>query len=240
MYYSLFRRRSISTKRHSRARRVLRVAGWVCCSWLLLSVILTLPLRWVKPHTTSFVLQDGAASSRLLRQHWTRYEEISPDLKIAVVASEDQKFPAHFGFDLEALSDALGDSDGPRRGASTITMQLAKNLYLWSGRSVLRKGLEAWLTVLLEFFLPKERILELYLNVIEYGPGIYGVGHAAQAHFGKSASELGTGEAVLLAAVLPNPKHRSASSPSSYVRRRAAQIGGEVRRLGGPGYLGDL
>lgn len=172
-----------------------------------------------------------------MRRHWTPLSSMSSALPIAVVASEDQKFPFHNGFDLESLADAMNEDTGRRRGASTITMQLAKNLYLWPGRSVFRKGLEAWFTVLLEVFLPKRRILELYLNVVEYGPGVYGAGHAARFHFRRDVSEIGAGEAALLAAVLPNPKRMSAGNASPYVRSRAAEIARQVRSLGGPAYL---
>jgi monofunctional biosynthetic peptidoglycan transglycosylase len=201
---------------------------------------MTLPLRWLNPVTTSFILQDSAARSREMRRGWTPLDRMSRDLPIAVVAAEDQKFPLHNGFDLESLSQAMSETNGRRRGASTITMQLAKNLYLWPGRSVFRKALEAWFTVLLEFFLPKKRILEIYLNVVEFGKGTYGAQAGCLLHFGKPVSDIRAGEAALLAAVLPNPKTMTAGRPSAYVRSRAARIAVEVRRLGGYGYLGSL
>ena len=207
---------------------------------VILSVAATLPLRWINPVTTSFILQDHSARSSKMRRAWTPIEDMSRDLPIAVVAAEDQKFPLHHGFDLESLSQAMSESNGRRRGASTITMQLAKNLYLWPGRSVFRKGLEAYFTILLEAFLPKRRILEIYLNVVEFGQGTYGAGAATHLHFRKPVSDIGAGEAALLAAVLPNPKVMNAGRPSAYVRSRAARIAVEVRRLGGHRYLAGL
>lgn len=221
-------------------RWLLRFVLFSTLVFLGLSVVLTLPLRWINPATTAFILQDGTGKSGEMRRNWTPIERMSAWLPIAVVASEDQKFPIHHGFDLESLTEALADESGRRRGASTITMQLAKNLYLWPGRSVIRKGLEGWFTVLLELFLPKSRILEVYLNVIEYGPGIWGAEAAARAHFNTSARDLGLRQSALLAAVLPNPRVMTASRPSAYVAGRASQITREVRRLGGPSYLNAI
>jgi len=218
-------------------RRILFALGQIGVSFIVLSVIVTLPLRWIHPVTTSFILQDRAASSADMRRMWTPFEEMSRHLPIAVVAAEDQMFPFHNGFDLESISKAMNEDRDRPRGASTISMQLAKNLYLWPGRSMLRKGLEAWFTVLIELFWPKERILEVYLNVVEFGNGIYGAESASQYHFGKSVSQIGPYESALLAAVLPSPGRMSAGNPSAYVYRRAAQITSEVRRLGGSGYL---
>jgi len=221
----------------SLARRIVAGVGLLCATFLLLSVLMTLPLRWVNPVTTSFILQDGAARSADMRRGWTPIEDMSRHLPIAVVASEDQMFPFHHGFDLESISQAMQEDRDRPRGASTISMQLAKNLYLWPGRSFFRKGLEAWFTVLIELFWSKERILEVYLNVVEFGEGVYGAESASQHHYGKSVARVGANEAARLAAVLPNPKRMSAGNPSPYVQRRAAQIMSEVRRLGGPDYL---
>jgi len=153
------------------------------------------------------------------------------------VAAEDQKFPDHHGFDLSAIGDALATGD---RGGSTISQQVTKNLLLWPGRSVLRKGIEAGLTVYLELLWPKQRILEVYLNVAELGPGIYGVGAASERLFDKPAARLNAREAALLAAVLPSPRRWSAAQPGPYVEERARNIRRQVQRLGGPGYLAQL
>jgi monofunctional biosynthetic peptidoglycan transglycosylase len=161
-----------------------------------------------------------------LRKDWAPFEEVSPYLVRALIASEDARFCEHPGFDWKAIRDALERNRDGRRtfGASTITQQTAKNLFLWPGRDFVRKGLEAYFALLLELFLDKQRIMELYVNVIEFGPGVYGAEAAAQYHFGKPAAKLTRREAALLAVVLPNPREMSASKPSSYVRKRAGTI----------------
>ncbi len=176
-----------------------------------------------------------------LRYRWVTWGAISPDMRLAVLASEDQKFPYHSGFDFESIADVALDrgARGRLRGASTITQQVARNLFLWPGRSYLRKGLEAYFTVLLELVWTKKRILEVYLNVVEFGDDMYGVSAAAQAFFGKRPADLGRGEAALLAAVLPNPRRLHARNPSPYVRERAHWIEGQMARLG-PAYLRSL
>lgn len=219
---------------------VLRILGWACVAALLVSLLLTVPLRWLNPPTTAFILTDASASAAQMRAHWTALGDIDADMPIAVVASEDQRFPNHFGFDFESIWQAIHEDDGPMRGASTLSQQLAKNLYLWSGRSLFRKGIEAWFTLLIELTWPKERILEVYLNVVEFGPGVYGVGSASEAFFGKTPAQLSRYEASLLAAVLPNPKRLSAQRPSDYVYQRAYQIRNAIRYLGGPSYLAGI
>jgi monofunctional glycosyltransferase len=157
---------------------------------------------------------------------WVPLSEIAPTLGRAVIAAEDQKFCRHLGFDAETLADAWQTyrDGGKAKGASTITMQTAKNLFLWPGRNLVRKGVEAYFTVLLELLWPKARILEAYLNVAEFGPGVYGAEAAARRFFGKPASALSAAEAARLAAVLPNPLRYSAAQPSAYVVERSAII----------------
>ena len=152
---------------------------------------------------------------------------------ISVVAAEDQKFANHFGFDVKSIQESVEDfNDGASlRGASTITQQVAKNLYLWPSKSFLRKGIEAYLTVLIETTWSKKRILEIYLNIAEFGPGIYGIGAASRTYFGKAPIELSDAEAALLAAVLPNPKRLRIDNPSPYVRERQEWILGQMQRL---------
>jgi monofunctional biosynthetic peptidoglycan transglycosylase len=161
-----------------------------------------------------------------MRRDWMPRQEIAPDLFRAVIAAEDARFCAHHGFDQVELGKAWRDWRRGRRvrGASTITMQTAKNLFLWPGRTFLRKSAEAYLTPWLEIGWSKTRILELYVNIAEWGPGIYGAEAAARAHFGKPAKALSAGEAALLAAVLPNPREWSPAKPSAYVRERARTI----------------
>jgi monofunctional biosynthetic peptidoglycan transglycosylase len=172
--------------------------------------------------------------------HWVPLEEISPNMGITVIASEDQKFPIHYGFDLKSIADALKQPRDKRRGASTISQQVAKNLFLWNDRSYVRKGIEAHLTLLIETLWPKRRILEVYLNIAEFGPGVYGVGAASLVFWGKSPMHLSQYECGILAAVLPNPKSLSATRPSSYVIKRAGNILDQVYNLGGTLYLSQL
>ncbi|HYZ27236.1 MAG TPA: monofunctional biosynthetic peptidoglycan transglycosylase, partial [Geminicoccaceae bacterium] len=169
-----------------------------------------------------------------LRRQWVSLDEIAPALPQAVVAAEDNQFCAHFGFDwqeLEGQIDALLAGERAR-GASTITMQTAKNLFLWPGRDLVRKGLEAWLTPQIELLWPTRRIVEVYLNIAELGPGIYGAEAAARAHFGKPARALTRQEAALLAAILPNPRMWDPRRPTSYLQDRARTIRTRIEQLG--------
>lgn len=159
---------------------------------------------------------------------WVPITQMSPSLPKAVLAAEDTRFCLHGAIDWESMSDALDDEGGPKRGASTITMQLAKNLFLWPGRSFLRKALEAPIAIWIDAMWSKQRVLEVYLNVAEWGPGIYGAEAAARHHFKKSAAKLTARESALLAAALPNPIKRVAGKPSPGVRRYAARIAGRV------------
>lgn len=188
-----------------------------------------LPLRWINPPTTSFILRDKAVSNIDLRHYWVTLDQVSSSLPKAVIAAEDQKFFIHYGFDLKSLRIALQEKRKRVRGASTITQQLAKNLYLSANRSVLRKGVEAYLTLLMELFLSKQRILELYINCVEFGPGVYGVGMASRSFFNKSAKKLTMQQSSLLSAVLPSPRKMSAKTPSSYVKKRAIEIQNSIR-----------
>lgn len=205
---------------------------------LLGSVLTILALRWVAPPTSSFMLQSDVP----VRYRWAEWDEISPYAALAVVAAEDQKFPDHWGFDLASIQDALREREegGKLRGASTITQQVSKNLFLWSGQSFLRKGIEAYFTVLIEWLWPKQRILEVYLNIAEFGPGVYGVRAASETYFRLSPTELGPYHAALLAAVLPNPKSLKAGQPSAYVRERRDWIVSQMWGLGGIAYLNGL
>lgn len=218
-------------------KRLLKWFAYLLISMVLVSVLFTLPLRWVNPPITAFILQDNGFKPVDLRAFWSEMEDISPNVALAVIASEDQKFPTHYGFDLGSIEKALTEDRTRMRGASTITQQLAKNLYLWPGRSLVRKGIEAWFTLLLETSLPKKRIMEIYLNVVEFGPEIYGISEAARQHFKKSPHNLNQRQSALLAATLPNPKIMSAGKPSDYVKKRATDIQRQMRNLGGTRYL---
>lgn len=234
--------------RQSFLRRLLR---WLAAAILLciaLSWILVFVLRFVPP-PTSAVMLERLASQHLhgqpqfrIRQHWVSWKSISPYVPLAVMAGEDQKFPFHHGFDLESIHRAIDDADaGERlRGASTISQQTAKNLFLWNGRSFVRKGLEAYFTVLLELTWPKQRILEVYLNIAEFGNGIYGVDAASRTYFHTAPARLNAMQAARLAAVLPSPRRFHVDNPSAYVMRRADWIMQQMDQLGGVTFLQNL
>ena len=221
--------------------RVLRGLGWAALACFAATFLLVRVLRWVDPPTSAFMLASriGAARTYQVHQQWADYGRISRHAPLAVIASEDQRFPAHWGFDFKSIDDSIRKSrNGKRlRGASTITQQVAKNLFLWKGQSLVRKGLEAYFTVLIEALWPKRRIIEVYLNVAEFGPGVYGVEAASRRYFRKSAARLTPDESALLAAVLPNPRRLKVHAPSIYVRRRQEWILWQMRGLGGTGYL---
>ena len=220
----------------ARLRRACLLGAAACIGAPLAVVLL---LRWVPPPTTAFMLRNaleaGPGAPERAPYRWTDWDRIAPHAAVAVIASEDQKFPDHHGFDVEAIRLALGDAlHGERlRGASTISQQTAKNLFLWPGRSLFRKGLEAYLTVLIEICWGKRRILEVYLNVAEFGPGAFGITAASERFFDKRPEELNADEAALLAAVLPNPSGWRVEEPSRRVRRRQAWIRAQMTRLGG-------
>ncbi len=178
--------------------------------------------------------------SYVAHSDWVSMDEISPWMALAVVAAEDQRFPDHWGLDVEAIEKALSHNEKHEnriRGASTLSQQTVKNLFLWDGKSWLRKGLEAGLTVTTEAVWTKRRILTVYLNIAEFGGGIFGVEEASQRYFHKPASRLTMSEAALLAAVLPNPIRYKAAAPSGYVRNRQAWIMRQMQQLGGEGFL---
>jgi len=213
----------------------MRLGRWLLVSGLLLiglSWLMVLPFRWIDPPTTAFMLQDDSDRKPVLFE-WSAWQEMGDAPPIAVVAAEDQKFATHFGFDVKSIRESVADfnSGESLRGASTITQQVAKNLYLWPGRSFWRKGIEAHFAVLIEVTWSKKRILEIYLNIAEFGPGIYGVGAASEVYFGKIPIELSDEEAALLAAVLPNPKQLLVDQPSPYVRKRQEWIIEQIQRL---------
>lgn len=230
-------------RKRSWLRRIVRMALWVLLLWLTFSIGSVLLFRWVDPPYSAFMAESQLAAwatrdhSFVLRHYWVDLKRMSPNLPLAVVASEDQKFPEHWGFDVEAIEKAyvLNQHSHRVRGASTISQQVAKNLFLWSGRSYLRKGLEAYFTVLIEGFWAKRRILEIYLNIAEFGEGTYGAEAAAQRFFHKTAARLTRNDAALLAAVLPNPERFSAAAPSRYIQLRRDWILEQMQALG-PGW----
>jgi monofunctional biosynthetic peptidoglycan transglycosylase len=195
--------------------------------WLFaLQLVYIVALKWINPPITITQLANWVSGNGLKRDY-VNYEEMSPNIRLAVMASEDQLFPDHNGFDITSIKQALAEKNKKRsriRGASTISQQVAKNVFLWQGRSWLRKGLEAYFTFMIEWVWGKERILEMYLNVSEMGKGIFGVEAASRSYFRKPAGKLSRAEAAMIAACLPNPKKYRVQPPSPYVSRRYLQI----------------
>jgi monofunctional glycosyltransferase len=228
--------------------RLLRGCAWILLLCIIGSATLVLLLRWINPPTSAFMLQSRvdarlhAVPGYVFAHTWENLEHISPNLPLAVVASEDQKFPEHWGFDVEAIEKAYSLNQHRHRvhGASTISQQVAKNLFLWSGRSYFRKMLEAYFTVLIELTWPKRRILEVYLNIAEFGPGTFGAEAAAQRHFHRTAAQLSRSDAALLAGVLPSPDRLSPAAPSAYLTERRGWILGQMQALGGPEMLTEI
>jgi monofunctional biosynthetic peptidoglycan transglycosylase len=228
--------------------RRLRRLLWRLC-WLLVigSVLLVAGLRGLPLPTSSVITQhwiktlwDSKAPS--VRYAWAPYAEIAPEAALAVLAAEDQRFPDHRGFDFVEIQNVLDEQEGgkPLRGASTISQQVAKNLFLWPGRSFIRKGLEVWFTFLLELLWPKQRILEVYLNIAEFGEHTFGVEAASRRFFNKPAARLTGDQAARLAAVLPNPLRYRVDKPSGYVLKRQQWIERQMAQLGGIAYLDKL
>ena len=239
-----------STKKISFGRRISNFFKWIlklAILFFVISVLLVFAMRWINPITSSIMIQrqisglfDG--EFELVKYHWVSYDDVSKYMPIAIVAAEDQNFPNHFGFDFKQIEKALKENKRGRRvrGASTITQQVAKNLFLWEGKSFVRKGVEAYFTLLIELLWDKERILEVHMNIAEMGDKIFGVGTASVAYFKIPAAKLSIRQAALLAAVLPNPKKYSAVKPTGYVRGRQNWIVRQINSLGGPEYLKDI
>lgn len=220
-----------------------KTAKWLLIL-LLVSLLPVLLFRWV-PVPGSTVMVERWLESRndtqafTLQHRWIAYREIPDNIKMAVIAAEDQRFAEHRGLDLQAIRAAVKHNQrgGNLRGASTLSQQVAKNLFLWSGRSWLRKGLEAWFTLAIETLWPKQRILEVYLNIVEWDEGVFGISAAARHHFGVAPAQLSDQQAAQLAAVLPNPRRWSAASPPPQAMQRSQWIRQQVRQLGGAHYL---
>lgn len=230
-------------------KNVQRFLFRIAVAFFLFTIALVIIFKWVDPPTTSVMtlnyldarFADGQKKS-LIKYNWVDYNDISPYMPLAVIASEDQTFPYHNGFDFRAMKIAfkLNRAGKSIRGASTISQQVAKNLFLWLGRSYLRKGLEAYFTVLIEMLWSKQRILEVYMNTAGMGNNVFGVGAASQYFFNKPASLLSPQDAALLAAVLPSPSRLKAARPSTYVMQRQGWILSHMNLLGGIRYLKNI
>ena len=224
-------------------RKYGKITGGVLLGWSFWFCLLILVLRWINPPFTAFTLQENwedlGKERYNLRQSWVPDEQLPDHLKLAVIASEDQRFREHWGLDLAAIDKALEEKErsGRVRGASTITQQVAKNLFLTPSQTYFRKGIEAGIAVLIEFFWTKDRILEMYLNTAEFGPGMYGVNKASEFYYGKSASELTPKQSARMATVLPSPKRIEPEPASEYVAQRSQWILRNMQQLSGIRYL---
>ena len=221
-------------------KKFLRISGKIALYFFASSIIAVIVFRFVPVPITPLmiirsVLQIAAGESPKILKDWVSYNEISDNMKLAVIASEDQKFFKHNGFDIEAIQKAFEKNKKKKRikGASTISQQTAKNVFLWPSRSWVRKGFEVYFTFLIELVWNKERILEVYLNVIEMGDGIYGTEAAAQTYFKKSAEKLSASQAAMIAACLPNPRKFKVNKPSGYIFKRQSWIVRQIKNIGG-------
>lgn len=234
-------RRTRAARRVTLTRRLARIVALVAVAWLLVTVGSVLMLRFARPPVTMVMLLEPGGIGAI-DYRWIDRDRMPAVAARAVIAAEDQRFLDHFGFDFDQLERAIEDYRGGAalRGASTISQQVAKNLFLWNARSFVRKGLEAYFTLLIELLWSKERILEVYLNIAELGPGVFGVDAAASRLLGVETASLTAAEAALLAAVLPRPKRFLASAPSAYVRQRQAAILRQMRTLEERGHYAGL
>lgn len=226
-------------------RRMLRLSFWMLLGFVLATVLLVALLRVVNPVSSGIMLFRShqawqAQRPFVARRCWTDLKDMGVALPMSVIAAEDQRFKDHWGFDLVELKAALSSNRTRTRGASTLSQQTAKNLFLWPTRSWLRKGLESYFTLLIESLWSKPRILEIYLNTVEFGPGLFGACAGARAHFQREAGALSAQQAAQLAAILPNPHRLRANPPDATVSAKAARIVRQVRQLDGKAYLDAL
>ncbi len=235
-------------KHKSVTRKIIGYLFFSIVMFVTYSFLVILLFKWINPPTTAFIQNEvysgfaNILSDEQIKIRWITYNKLSKQIVLAVIAAEDQRFPKHFGFDLREIEKAVQEKlEGKRlRGASTISQQVAKNLFLWQGKDYFRKGLESYYTLAIELLWDKKRIIEVYLNIAEFGDKIYGVENASRKYFHKSASKLNKYEAALLSAVLPSPKRFSVTKPTSFVKRRQKWILEQMRKLGEIKYLQEL
>lgn len=212
---------------------VFKVVRWALALFFSTTILAVVVYRFLPVYITPLMVIRCVQNGNLtMHHHWVSIDEISPHLPVAVMASEDQRFLLHHGFDYDAIEKAAKHNmrnKGRKHGASTISQQTAKNVFLWPGRSWTRKGFEVYFTALIELMWTKQRIMEVYLNSIEMGDGIYGADACAEYNFGKKAADLSRSDCALIAATLPNPRRYSSKSPSSYMRKRQRQIEHEMK-----------
>ena len=233
------KRKSPSPKKQPLFKKIAIITGKVILWFVLVTVLWVLAYRFINPPITWLMVQRNSerkaeGKEGKIEKKWVKFEDISDNMKRAAVSAEDQLFLKHMGFDIKAIEKAYASNAKGKKikGGSTIPQQTAKNVFLWPGRSYIRKGFEAYFTLLIEVLWSKERILEVYLNVIEMGDGIYGAEAAAQAYYGKSCTNLKRGEAALIAACFPNPRRWTPKKPTGYIRHKQYLIMRNMRRLG--------
>jgi len=228
------KKKPLKKKRKSFLIKVLKKTGIVLLVLFLVSLLLPIAYRWVNPPITPLMLIRKVQDGSPIEKKWVPLEDISPNMVVCAIASEDNNFLGHRGFDWGAIQKAIDlRKDGnKKRGGSTISQQTAKNVFLWSGRSWLRKGLESYFTVLIETFWSKQRIMEVYLNVIEMGNGIYGTQAAAEIYFHTSAKKLTLRQAALITACYPDPRHRNPAKATSYLNKRSGEISQLTKKIG--------
>jgi monofunctional biosynthetic peptidoglycan transglycosylase len=230
---------------HKKKRKLFwlwRLILWSIFLVCFLSATPMVLLRFYDPPTSSFIELNKRNNNKNIKHQWLAMEDISLYFPNAVIASEDQQFPTHFGFDIKQIKLVLEErkKSGGSRGASTITQQTVKNLFLWPGRSFLRKGIEAWLAVWMELIVPKKRILELYVNFAQFGKSVFGVGAASQYYFSIDAKDLTPKQSALIAASLPTPSRSNPGNPSQYLQKRADYILDQMPRVGGRRMVREL
>ena len=233
-----------SRRKLHKALKLLTAAGF---SFLYVSLLAVLLLKWFNPPTSSFMLQRQISTEwnnedLNIQYRWTDWDDISPYVKVAAITSEDQRFAEHWGLDLSAIQEAIEEHQKGEslRGASTITQQVAKNLFLWSGQSFIRKGIEAYFALIIELFWTKKRILEVYLNIAEFGNGIYGVHAASETYFETGPANLDMIQSALMVTALPSPRRYNLSDPSPYMIERRNWILQYMFYLGNTEYLKKL
>lgn len=218
-------------------RFIFRLIVFIC----ILSALPMIALRYVDPPTSAFIELNKINHNSNIQHTWVQFEDISLYFPNAIIASEDQNFPSHYGIDIKQIRTALEESkDGQPRGASTITQQTVKNLFLWPDRSYLRKGLEAWLALWMDLIVPKKRILELYMNFAQFGRSVFGVGAASQYYFQIEPNKLTPRQSALIAASLPTPSRSNPAEPSDYLKERADFILDQMPRIGGRRMVREL
>ncbi len=233
--------RQQNRRKKSLWRRLLRLTKWLVLIICIISAAPMAYLRFYNPPTSMFIELNKLNNNADIKHDWRDLDTISLYFPNAVIASEDQQFPHHFGFDIKQIKLVLSEKGkGYSRGASTITQQTVKNLFLWPERSFLRKGLEAWLVVWMELIVPKKRILEIYVNYAQFGKRVFGVGAASKHYFGVDANQLTPEQSALIAAALPTPSRSNPANPSKYLLERAAYIQDQMPRVGGRRMVREL